>query len=544
MGRRKKSYYNAIKALAALKTKGTKPLGTLGITKRCEVAPKDNSHGPKNTARQVISPRRFEVDLQYHPHVKQRRFRKKTPEEKRKRQHCRDSLRIYHLEKKWNAVVAYYECKYNGKVSSKDLKRICLEFGISKYQLKQLVKNAREKMSLARRPGSGRKRTKFDLVNRTLRDIVLDYGCELSQLTFTELVRQRGISVSSSTVCRILNSEHWIKKKPRILPVITLTHQANRLKFCEEYGTESFGGDDDPTLWIDIDEKNFVECNRRVMYVPKGMEEMFKYIHQTSKTVFEKVLFFGAVAKPRPKQGFDGRVLLMPVCQTKKRERNGKYGKKGEILYEREAMNTQVFIKYCVRHLIPAIRVQLESLPEVKRVIVQMDRAGGHGGGRADISKTLKTLNTAGKRKKPHITFIAQPSKSPDFNALDLGIWYSLSCGVSAQRTEKGRVIDRIIHHVLERWEHWDAWRRLDNIFESKKAILQIVKDVNGSNEYSMPRSNRSHAHDGPSFLPTQRMTIDRGESEGEGESESDRESENEDENESKIEEENESEDE
>ena len=72
-------------------------------------------------------------------------------------------------------------------------------------------------------------------------------------------------------------------------------------------------------------------------------------------------------------------------------------GEKGEILFERENMNVPCFRKYCLKHLVPAIRSHLPSLPEVTKVVVQMDRAGGHGGGRGDISKTLRILNVVAK---------------------------------------------------------------------------------------------------------------------------------------------------
>ena len=85
---------------------------------------------------------------------------------------------------------------------------------------------------------------------------------------------------------------------------------------------------------------------------------------------------------------------------------------------------------------------------------------------------------------------------------LDLGIWYSLSCGVAIERTEKGRAIDRIVQCVMDRWNHWNSWPRLRNIFETKQRILQIVKEKQGSNEYTLPRSNTSHVHEGASYLP------------------------------------------
>lgn len=54
----------------------------------------------------------------------------------------------------------------------------------------------------------------------------------------------------------------------------------------------------------------------------------------------------------------------------------------------------------------------------------------------------------------------------------------------------------------MQRWDHWDAWTRLHNVFETKRRILQIVKEKQGSNEYTFPRSNYSHTHEGASFLP------------------------------------------
>lgn len=110
-------------------------------------------------------------------------------------------------------------------------------------------------------------------------------------------------------------------------------HQENRVKFCQENLYNSFGGDDDPTLWVDIDEKNFCSLSRRIIYVPCEFEKEFKFVHANSKTNIENVMFFGAVSRPRPRYNFDGRVLLIPVCERKIRKRKGKYGEKGDYFY-------------------------------------------------------------------------------------------------------------------------------------------------------------------------------------------------------------------
>ena len=109
------------------------------------------------------------------------------------------------LEKKWHVVVEYYQNQKDGRVSNQDRRRICEQASISEHQLSMYLQRIDKTGTLDRVPGSGRKRQKFDLVNQTLREVVKEYEFQLSQLTLTELVRRRGVSVSSSTVNRVLN---------------------------------------------------------------------------------------------------------------------------------------------------------------------------------------------------------------------------------------------------------------------------------------------------------------------------------------------------
>lgn len=90
-------------------------------------------------------------------------------------------------------------------------------------------------------------------------------------------------------------------------------------------------------------------------------------------------------------------------------------------------------------------------------------------------------------------------------NCLDLGAWYSLAAGVPSLKAvpgQKARTIDRIIAHVLERWDTWNAMLKLENIFSTKQRIFQAVLSCNGSNQYQIPRSMTSHKYDGPSYIP------------------------------------------
>ncbi len=66
-------------------------------------------------------------------------------------------------------------------------------------------------------------------------------------------------------------------------------------------------------------------------------------------------------------------------------------------------------------------------------------------------------------------------------------------------------MIDQIIYHVLDRWDHWDATTRLQNIFDTKHRIMKAVRDAEGSIEYAIPRSKKSHKGENPTFIPPKR---------------------------------------
>lgn len=122
----------------------------------------------------------------------------------------------------------------------------------------------------------------------------------------------------------------------------------------------------------------------------------------------------------------------------------------------------------------------------------------------------LKEFNDAGSKQKVKVEFIVQPSKSPDFNVLDLGAWASLSAGipkVKCDRARGERMVDRIIFHVLERWKNWNSSVKLKSLFDTKVRIMKVVIDVKGSNEYKIPRSNNSHQGELPTYVPQEKRS-------------------------------------
>ncbi len=297
----------------------------------------------------------------------------------------------------------------------------------------------------------------------------------------------------------------------KAIPTSTDKHKEERVKFAQANLENTFGGEGSEVLYIDIDEKNFrAFTENRVVYCPKELEHLFETFNSATKVSKEMVMFFGAIARPRPSQNFDGKVLILPIVKDKIMKRSSKYAKAHDVVQEPTTLDKKGFLKICKVNLLTAIREILELLPEVKKVAVQMDRAGGHGGGRGDMKGILTELNKAGSEEKIPVEFLTQSAKSPDFNALDLGAWYSLSCGVPAIKAEKNptkKIHERIITEVLNRWEEWDSMTRLESIFATKSRIMKAVIEAKGDIKYEIPRSGNSHKNEKPAYVPKKRET-------------------------------------
>ena len=192
-------------------------------------------------------------------------------------------------------------------------------------------------------------------------------------------------------------------------------------------------------------------------------------------------MFLGAVAAPRPSKGFDGKIGLFHVGEAYTAQRRSKYHERGEEYMVNINMDGDVFMDMMENEVVPAI---LKKCKWAKRVIVQFDSAGGHR-----VAESVDYLNAVGATKKPQILFITQPSRSPDVNVLDLGIWRSMSSRVTTVKYDRSSSLSmdqRIINAVEEMWKEYDP-NVLHNIFVTLKLILYAIRDNNGGNNFKLP---------------------------------------------------------
>lgn len=148
----------------------------------------------------VSEKRSIRAPTTYHPPViKQRKWKKKTPEQKKQFSLSEQRKKLLTLEKKWYAIFCFARHqKEDGSISKRIGNIIASRHGYSYKQLKNMIEKVQKGGSLIRSPGGGRKKTKFDIGNRCLHDIFQEYGGELSQLTLTELINQKGLKVRAS----------------------------------------------------------------------------------------------------------------------------------------------------------------------------------------------------------------------------------------------------------------------------------------------------------------------------------------------------------
>lgn len=392
------------------------------------------------------------------------------------------------LERKYQAVIEFRVLQESGKSTNAAVDRIGEKYGIGSGRNVRLLSDyVRDRGSLVRKEGSGR--PKF-VSNRP--DIIdfFEEKAKSFHYVFTfeamsnALIEKFGVG-STSTVGRIMAELEYHKTRRVIRPFLTEEHKADRLKWAKEWVKFDFF--DPNVVSIHIDEKAFYAFSNRgkVAYLPPGVDP--EPLYALSKTQIPWVMFLGAVAAPRDDLDFDGKIGLFHVGEEYVAQKNSKYHDRGETYWVNVNMDGDVFMRMMTNNVIPAIQ---EKCKWAKKAIVQIDSAGGHR-----IGETLEKLNKIGKKTKPPIVFRTQPTRSPDTNVLDLGIWNSMRSRVSEvryQRTADATMNQRIIDAVMEMWADYDP-SKLNNIFITLTAVLKEIKDHDGGNSFKQPHTIKDH---------------------------------------------------
>jgi len=354
-------------------------------------------------------------------------------------------------------------------------------------------------------------------------------------------------SPSASTISRAFNDGTFIIESAKVRPKLDGVAIAERKIFSKD--AQEFN--DDVLVCHDEAYFESQMKKGRVLVDVKDIkgkrsEAQVSVTYNSGGKHMPKIFLFGAVVKPREigmvdgvmqfDPIFDGKVLLARIRGVKKRKRGasstipgrpyteGKApgdpmyenvtldGKRYKQIYEMKGGLIQSLNEYFHPEQRPenyktskvlCIDLDQESLAgpadALSRVsgpinadsffcISQEDGAPGHGfnnrqrGKETAIHDALKhNLGVQG------IRLVKQSRHSPEFNYMDLGIWYSLKCAVENRAAElpeydhrnENLIEAKIWQIVQEEWERLEP-RKVFNISKQRRVLLQCCEELEG----------------------------------------------------------------
>lgn len=211
------------------------------------------------------------------------------------------------------------------------------------------------------------------------------------------------LNLDHNSVYRLLKKSDWKYGRPLTPPILTEYHIKLRLDWA------TFVSEHSQDIWFHLDEKYFGSCHASKKLWQYKQQ---KIVPRKSKTWGAKVMVIGIISNEKKPY-----LQLIPILENYKTA---------------STLNREGTFSILTTKFLPEILKNNHY--KNKNLIIQMDNAGGHGGGKKKngLQEGLfKDLDAWMKKQQlsndsPKITFVAQPPRSPELNVWDLGLWTSL----------------------------------------------------------------------------------------------------------------------
>ena len=286
--------------------------------------------------------------------------------------------------------------------------------------------------------------------------------------------------------------------KPRLSPA----HRVARLQWANEHIDDN-GKVDDMYDYVHIDEKWFyVHHDGSKIYVTAA-EDAPEDFHVQHKSHIRKVMFFAAVARPRPigrRDWWDGKLGCWAFTDTVVAQRTSKNRPKGALEVKTIPADKKSVEKMMVR-LSKAIEEKWPPGHSHRTIKVQMDNASPH------INENNEAWKKAREGQSLKIELVRQPAQSPDLNVLDLGIWTSI------QALQRKKPIMHTNFELLRGIQKCYAevpLTKIDSCFVTLQNMLKEVKEAAGGNKFKTPRKRKyspPESDDEMAFAPSDSET-------------------------------------
>jgi hypothetical protein len=132
-----------------------------------------------------------------------------------------------------------------------------------------------------------------------------------------------------------------------------------------------------------------------------------------------------------------------------------------------------------------AIRQNYPWIPRDKTIYLVMDNAGGHGTEQAIRQYTTDLL------ERFNIEIIQQAARSPETNALDLGLWRSIQSSAEQIHNYRATFADALALSVNEAWENLLTLDTITSVFNRIPIVLDLIMEDNGGNDRVEERRGR-----------------------------------------------------
>jgi len=144
-------------------------------------------------------------------------------------------------------------------------------------------------------------------------------------------------------------------------------------------------------------------------------------------------------------------------------------------IVEREVNCNSAFMLRILPQIATEMRQQLHWVPPEEPIYLVMDNAGGHGTQQAREEYTRRL------RDDFNIVIIQQSARSPEVNALDLGIWMSVQSAVERSHRNRRRDPDGLAATVKEAWENLPR-ETIQRVFNRIPLVLELIVVSGGDN--------------------------------------------------------------
>ncbi len=360
-----------------------------------------------------------------------------------------------------------------GQKCAGDVKALCERYGVSRSYPSKLVRRVQlaPDNGLEDAPRSGRPTAVTADIEEQIETFAESQGWEF---TFAEVSSH--VHVSSSAIWRWMKRRGWKESRTTSHPHLSAQQKQRRLDWAQEHsGT-------DWVDYVDVDEKWFVSKQlRRCVKIPPGQEPPSDFPQH--KSHIPKVMFLSAVARPRPRHKFDGKIGIWRVAVTHTAQKKSKYHNAGDKYQKDATMDHGLFQKMMAQLVFPAIRKKMSFS---KKVTVQVDGAKPHTG-----FNTIATLNSTGSTSTPRIEVVCQPAQSPDLNVNDLSFYRGLAAKVKReQRHKKLGDVEGLVKSVKKAWRKYPA-KTLTKAFQTKTKVLDLIIANDGGNNFKIPHAKK-----------------------------------------------------